>query len=71
MRKIDRVKNRFVEESIDTALNWRKGSSIQAKKADGDFEAPFGCFELQRTIRMLCEMVSEVVSRQGCRALLY
>ena len=39
MRKIDRVKKRFVEEGFDVALNGRKGNRIYAKKADGDFEA--------------------------------
>jgi len=39
MRKIDRVKKRFIEEGLDVALNRRKGSRIYAKKADGDFEA--------------------------------
>ena len=39
MRKIDRVKKRFVEESLDVALNGRKGQRVYQKKADGDFEA--------------------------------
>ena len=39
LRKIDRVKKRFVEEGFDVALNGRKGNRIYAKKADGDFEA--------------------------------
>ena len=39
MRKIDRVKKRFVEDGIDITLNGKKGSRIYAKKADGDFEA--------------------------------
>ena len=39
MKKIDRVKKRFVEDGIDITLNGRKGSRIYAKKADGDFEA--------------------------------
>ena len=39
MRKIDRVKKRFVEDGLDVALNGRKGSRIYVKKADGDFEA--------------------------------
>jgi hypothetical protein len=39
MRKIDRVKERFVVEGLEVALNGRKGSRIYAKKADGDFEA--------------------------------
>ena len=33
MRKIDRVKKRFVEEGLDVALNGRKGSRIYAKTA--------------------------------------
>ena len=39
MKKIDRVKKRFVEEGFDIALNGRKGERVYAKKADGDFEA--------------------------------
>jgi hypothetical protein len=39
MRKIDRVKKRFVVDSLDVALNGRKGSRVYAKKVDGDFEA--------------------------------
>lgn len=39
MRKIDRVKKRFVMEGFEVALNGRKGSRVYAKKADGDFEA--------------------------------
>lgn len=39
MRKIDRVKKRFIEDGIDITLNGKKGSRIYAKKADGDFEA--------------------------------
>lgn len=39
MKKIDRVKKRFVEEGFDEALDGTKGSRIYKKKADGDFEA--------------------------------
>lgn len=39
MRKIDRVKKRFVEEDLDVALNGSKGQRVYQKKADGDFEA--------------------------------
>jgi transposase len=39
MRKIDRVKRRFVEEGLETALTRRKGDRVYAKKADGDVEA--------------------------------
>lgn len=39
MRKIDRVKKRFVMDGIEGALVKKKGSRIYKKKADGDFEA--------------------------------
>jgi transposase len=39
MRKIDRVKRRFVEEGLETALTGRKGERVYERKADGDFEA--------------------------------
>ena len=39
MRKIDRVKKKFVEEGLEIALNGRKGERVYKKKADGDFEA--------------------------------
>ena len=39
MKKIDRVKKRFVEDGLDITLNGRKGSRLYKKKADGDFEA--------------------------------
>lgn len=39
MKKIDRVKKRFVEEGLDIALDKRKADRIYIKKADGDFEA--------------------------------
>jgi len=39
MKKIDRVKKRFVEDGLDITLNGKKGSRVYSKKADGDFEA--------------------------------
>ena len=39
MKKIDRVKKRFVEEGFDIALDKRIADRIYTKKADGDFEA--------------------------------
>jgi hypothetical protein len=39
MRKIDRVKKRFVEEGMETALTGRKQERVYEKKVDGDFEA--------------------------------
>jgi len=39
MKKIDRVKKRFVEEEIEIALNNKKSRRAYDKKTDGDFEA--------------------------------
>jgi hypothetical protein len=39
MKKIDRVKRRFVEHGIGVALDKRKADRQHMKKADGDFEA--------------------------------
>ena len=39
MRKIDRVKKRFIEEGFETALAGRKQERVYERKADGDFEA--------------------------------
>ena len=37
--KIYRVKQRFVDEGLDVALNGHKGRRVYERKADGDFEA--------------------------------
>lgn len=39
MRKIDRVKKRFVNQGLDVALNGKKSDRVYEKKVDGDFEA--------------------------------
>lgn len=39
LRKIDRVKCRFVEEGMEAALTKRKPDRQYVRKADGDFEA--------------------------------
>ncbi len=39
MRKIDRLKRRFIEDGLETALNGRPSQRQYIKKADGDFEA--------------------------------
>jgi len=39
MRKIDRVKKRFVTDGLDAALDGKKSERVYEKKADGDFEA--------------------------------
>jgi len=39
MKKIDRVKRRFVEEGLEAALGKRPAARAYQRKADGDFEA--------------------------------
>jgi len=39
MRKIDRVKKRFIEEGFETAITGRKQERVYERKTDGDFEA--------------------------------
>ena len=39
MRKIDRLKRRFIEDGLEAALNGRPTQRQYTKKADGDFEA--------------------------------
>jgi transposase len=68
MRKIDRVKKRFVEEGFDVALNRKKRSRIYAKKTDGDFEAhliALSCSEppegfARWSLRLLADKVVEL-----------
>jgi len=68
MKKIDRVKKRFVEEGLDVALNRRKGSRIYVKKADRDFEAhlvALSCSEppegfARWSLRLLADKVVEL-----------
>jgi hypothetical protein len=38
-RKVDRVKQRFVEEGLEAALGGNQGLRVHEKKMDGDFEA--------------------------------
>jgi len=61
MRKIDRVKKRFVEEGFDSALDRKKGSRIYDKKADGDFEA--------HLVALSCSEVPEGFARWSLRLL--
>jgi hypothetical protein len=68
MRKIDRVKKRFVEEGIEVALNGEKRNRIYAKKVDGDFEAhlvALSCSEppegfARWSLRLLADQVVEL-----------
>ena len=61
MRKIDRVKKRFVVDGLDVALNGRKGSRVYTKKADGDFEA--------HLVALSCSEPPEGFSRWSLRLL--
>jgi hypothetical protein len=68
MRKIDRVKKRFIEDGIDVALNNKKRSRTYAKKTDGDFEAhlvALSCSDppegfARWSLRLLAEKVVEL-----------
>jgi len=61
MRKIDRVKKRFVVDGLDVALNGRKGERVYEKKADGDFEA--------HLVALSCSEPPEGFSRWSLRLL--
>ncbi len=61
MKKIDRVKKRFVEEGFDIALDKRKADRVYTKKADGDFEA--------HLIALSCGYPPEGFSRWSLRLL--
>jgi hypothetical protein len=68
MRKIDRVKKRFVVDGLDVALHGKKGSRVYAKKADGDFEAHLIALSCSKppegfsrwTLRLLADKVVEL-----------
>jgi transposase len=68
MKKIDRVKKRFIEEGFKVALNGRNASRIYTKKADGDFEAhlvALSCSEppegfARWSLRLLADKVVEL-----------
>jgi hypothetical protein len=68
MRKIDRVKKRFVEKGLDIALNGEKRNRIYDKKVDGDLEAhivALSCSEppegfARWSLRLLADKVVEL-----------
>jgi len=83
MRKIDRVKKRFVMESIEVALNGRKKKRVYDKKTDGDFEAHLvavSCSEppegfARWSLRLLADKVVELnyidsISHESVRRIL-
>jgi len=61
MRKIDRVKKRFVLDGLDVSLHGKKTSRVYAKKADGDFEA--------HLVALSCSKPPEGFSRWSLRLL--
>lgn len=61
MRKIDRVKKRFVEKGCDEALTGKKPDRTYVKKTDGDFEA--------KLIALSCTKPPEGYSRWSLRLL--
>ena len=68
MRKIDRVKKRFVMEGMETAMNRKKGNRIYHGKMDGDLEAhliALSCSEppegfARWSLRLLADRVVEL-----------
>jgi len=66
--KIHRVKQRFVVEGLDIALNGRERERVYERKADGDFEAhliALSCSEppegqAQWSLRLLADKVVEL-----------
>lgn len=66
--KIHLVKQRFVEEGLDIALNGRERERTYERKADGDFEAhliALSCSEpsegqAQWSLRLLADKVVEL-----------
>jgi hypothetical protein len=61
MRKIDRVKKRFVEEGLEAALGARQGQRAYERKADGEFEA--------RVVALSCAQPPEGFARWSLRLL--
>jgi Winged helix-turn helix len=68
MRKIDRVKKRFIEEGLEVALNGGKRNRIYVKKVDGDLEAhlvALSCSEppegfARWSLRLLADQIVEL-----------
>lgn len=61
MKKIDRVKKRFVEEDLEVALMGHKGERVYKRKVDGDLEA--------HLIALSCSEPPEGFSRWSLRLL--
>ena len=83
MKKIDRVKKRFIEDGYDVALNGKKGSRVYDRKADGDFEAHLVALSCSKppdgfgrwSLRLLADRVIELnyidsISHEAIRRIL-
>jgi hypothetical protein len=68
MRKVDRVKKRFVEDGLEAALGSRQGQLVHERKTDGDFEAHLVALSCSQppqgfarwSLRLLAERVVEL-----------
>jgi hypothetical protein len=68
MRKVDRVKKRFVEDGLEAALGSRQGQRVHERKTDGDFEAHLVALSCSQppqgfarwSLRLLAERVVEL-----------
>jgi len=68
MRKVDRVKRRFVEQGLEAALDKKKAERQYSRKADGDFEAHLVALScgtppqghVRWTLRLLTERMVEL-----------
>lgn len=61
MRKVDRVKKRFVEDGLEAALGSRQGQRVHERKADGEFEA--------RLVALSCSQPPQGFARWSLRLL--
>jgi len=61
MRKVDRVKKRFIEDGLERVLIGRKQERVYERKADGDFEA--------HLVALSCTAPPEGFSRWSLRLL--
>ena len=66
LRRVDRVKKRFVEAGLEVALGGRQGRRpTYRRKADGEFEARLIAFELRRTAGGPGAVVAAVIGGSG------
>ncbi len=83
MKKIDRVKKRYVMGGIEATLTKQKGSRIYKKKTDGDFEAHLVALSCSKppegyarwSLRLLADKVVELhyidsISHEAVRGIL-